>query len=207
MSRYEGSRVGVDAVIFSVAEGALQVLVHRREKAPFEGQLELPGGLLMPRESAEQALQRKIQETAPDASRAFFEQFKTFTDPDRDPRERTISIAYFALVPAVAPASGTEWRPVEALRRMAFDHLTIVKEARAYLKERATLPLLRHLLPEHFRLNEAQKLLELLTERSMDNRNFRRWALATGYIEDTGRVLSNVSHRPAALFKLRATPR
>ncbi len=202
VDKYEQSRVAVDAAIFSIQEGVLKVLLHSREKEPFLGRLELPGGLLLPDETAEGTLERKLSQVLGKVNQAFFKQFYTFTNPGRDPRERTISIAFVAVIDGATQVGTGAWYSYSEAKKLAFDHQTILQRAREYLQNNATLLLVKHLIPEHFRLNELHTIFEVLLDRPLDNRNFRRWILATGQVEQTKKLTKNVAHRPARLFRI-----
>ncbi len=202
MADYEHARVAVDAAVFTIKEKELYVLLHRREKEPFASRDELPGGLLLPSESAEETLKRKLSDFVGKVDQDCFQQFFTFTEPKRDPRTRTVSIAFVALVKEAVQTDAAVWRPYRHIDSLAFDHLLILRAAREYLRKNAGLALIQHLLPDLFRLNEVHSIFETLLDRRLDNRNFRRWVLGSGHVLKTKQVTKNVSHRPASLYKL-----
>jgi len=108
-------RVAVDLVIFTVREGALQVLLIERGIPPFQGQWALPGGFVLDRETLEEAARRELEEEK-GLRDVYLEQLYTFGDPDRDPRGRTIAVAYYALTPPAEPRASTDaaeaaWHP------------------------------------------------------------------------------------------------
>ena len=197
---YETVKVAVDAVVFTVRKERLHVLLRTREKEPFKGLLELPGGLLWPQETAEETLHRKLKETVGHTG-IFLRQFHTFTKPDRDPRGRTISIGFVALVSEEKITESTGWFALDELKKLAFDHLHIIHAAREYLKENLTPALVKHFLPALFPLNKLQEVYELLEEKKYDNRNFRKKMLSSGIVEETQQIEKEVSHRPAKLFR------
>lgn len=197
---YEIVKVAVDPVIFTINKGKLQVLLQVREKEPFKSLPELPGGLLLFRETAEETLKRKLRELV-GCENLFFTQFYTFTEPDRDPRGRTISIGFVALVNEERIKKFTGWFEVEQLKDLAFDHLRIIHAAQKYLKENLTPSMVKHFMPPLFPLNKLQEVYEILEEKKYDNRNFRKKMLGSGLVEETKKIEKEVSHRPAKLFR------
>ena len=191
--------IAVDAVLFTILDKRLRVLLHRREKPPFEGLGELPGGLLQEDETAEQAVQRKLLEMV--GANLYVEQFRTFSDPERDPRERTVSIGFLALVKPEHAIRLVGWHDAERLDDLAFDHGAIVAAARAQLKKNLTTSLIAHFLPREFALNRLQEAFEMIKQERYDNRNFRKRVLAQGIVEETGKHEEGVSHRPAAMYR------
>ena len=125
--KYDQVKVGVDPVIFTIFRNRLHVYLNKREKDPFIGLLELPGGLLVENESANDTIKRKLLEQFGDV---YFKQFHTFTNPKRDPRFRVISIGFIALVPMEQIKNKDDIHEVQNLSRLAFDHLEIIKKAR-----------------------------------------------------------------------------
>jgi 8-oxo-dGTP diphosphatase len=197
---YALARVGVDPVICTIADGRLRVLLGRREKPPFQGRHELPGGLVRASETAEEALRRKLRDVIGTAA-AYFAQFRTFTEPGRDPRARTISIGYVALVGGHGP--GRDWFDIARLPPLAFDHKAIIGEAHRWLRANLGSEVVRHFLPGRFPLNRLQEVHEAITGERYDNRNFRRKMLAMGVVIETGEREEAVSHRPAVLHRFR----
>jgi 8-oxo-dGTP diphosphatase len=202
MSTYETARIAVDPVIFTVRDKKLFVLLQEREKTPFQGFFELPGGLLTNEETAEEALKRKLTELFPEFKSHYFEQFFTFTAPDRDPRERTVSVGFITLIAAGIAHHDvkTSWHEVSSVKKMAFDHLAIVKQARELIQNRTDLSVAKHLLPKYFRLNEVQEMLEVIQDKKLDNRNFRRWALSSEALVETDKMSTGTAFRPAKLY-------
>jgi 8-oxo-dGTP diphosphatase len=200
---YEIARVAVDPVVFTLSGKDLLVLLNQREKAPYAGRHELPGGFLLAGENPESALRRKLKQLF--NRNIYFTQFKTFYAPDRDPRMRTISIGFVALVPESAVKSTDRWSKVSSLPRLAFDHNEIVKEAALFLKQNISTLIARHLLPEKFPLNQLQKAYEAIEGTRYDNRNFRKKMLYDKIVEPTDEFLSKSSNRPPRLYRFRGT--
>lgn len=194
--RYEKAKVAVDAVILTV-DSDLKIHLQNREKEPFKGRYELPGGLLLADETAEEALSRKLKEIL--GTTSYFRQFHTFTDPTRDKRERTISISYIA---PIRKTENLDWYDYQKLS-LAFDHRQIIEKAISYMRDNIGPGLVRNLLPEEFPLNRLQEIYETIEKKQYDNRNFRKFVINSGMLEDTGKKEENVSHRPARLFRFR----
>jgi 8-oxo-dGTP diphosphatase len=202
---HEKARIAVDAVIFTIHDRRLKVLLTRREKEPFKGRLELFGGLLHENETAEDTLRRKLSETLgkEDSKGLFFQQFFTFTSPSRDPRERTISIGYITLINSQRLKSMDGWHDCKSLPELAFDHNEMVEKARAFLKENMGSQIVKQFMPESFPLNSLQEAYEIIEGNKYDNRNFRKKMLYSEAVEDTKKLEKNVSHRPAKLFRFK----
>lgn len=199
--------LAVDCVLFGAADTSLEILLVRRGVAPFADAWALPGGLVQPDETLEQAVLRELrEETAVEPD--FLEQLYTFGDPGRDPRGRVVSVAHLGLVrpERYPPAGATDavearWWPVSELPPLAFDHARIVEVGRTRLQGKVRYqPIGFDLLPARFTLTQLQSLYEVVLERSLDKRNFRRKVLKTGLLVDTGDKVENVRHRPPKLY-------
>ncbi|MBN1157632.1 NUDIX hydrolase [Candidatus Woesearchaeota archaeon] len=199
---YEKARIAVDAVIFTVQDKSLKVLLHAREKEPFKDKKELPGGLIRGNETAEDTLKRKLQEIIGQQD-IFFQQFFSFTEPSRDPRERTISIGFIALVNSENIGHINEWYAFGSLPELAFDHKKIISRAKHYLKENVSSLIVKQFMPKQFPLNKLQEIYELIEEIKYDNRNFRKKMITSGIVEETPDIEKNVSHRPAKLYSFK----
>ncbi len=199
VQKYEKSRIAVDMVILSIHEGGLKVYLEDREKVPFTGKKELPGGLLRPDETAEQTLERKLKQVLGKGN-IFFTQFYTFTGPKRDPRERTVSIGFIALVNENVIKDHSCWYSADVMG-LAFDHKDIVMKAREYLKNNINSLIVSQFLPKEFPLNKLQEAYEVIEDKKYDNRNFRKKMISSGIVVESDKMEENVSHRPAKLFK------
>ncbi len=198
--------VTVDVVILTLRNADLQVLLVKRRNPPFEGRWAIPGGFVHPEESLEDAAARELfEETA--VSGVHIEQLYTFGALDRDPRGRTITVAYYALVPtplavqAGTDASDAQWWSVYALPEMAFDHAEIVQYAVKRLRYKLEYTAVGfRLLPPTFTLSELQSAYETVLGVKLDKRNFRRRILQARVIEATGEVQVGEG-RPARLYR------
>jgi 8-oxo-dGTP diphosphatase len=206
---YPRPSVTADVIIFTLRGGDLQVLLIRRKNPPCQGMWAIPGGFVHVDESLEEAALRELAEEA-GVHDVYLEQLYTFGDVDRDPRGRVITVAYFALVPALAidPQAGDEatearWWSVYDLPPLGFDHAGILTYALQRLRYKLEYTAVGfELLPEVFTLSELQEAYEVILGEGLDKRNFRRKILSADVIEETGdrRVGEG---RPAKLYRFR----
>ena len=174
-------KVTVDIVIFTIQSEELKVLLVKRGIPPFKGQLALPGGFVHDDESLDEAAMRELREET-GVSDVFLEQLYSFGEPGRDPRERIITVAYYALISADRSqlAAGTDtteatWWPVSNLPALAFDHRKILDYALERLRNKLEYTTVGfQLLPAKFSLTELQEVYEAILGKKLDKRNFRR---------------------------------
>jgi 8-oxo-dGTP diphosphatase len=203
--------VTVDLVLMTVADGALSVLIQRRAEEPFAAYSALPGGFVGVAEALDDAARRVLADKAGLASGegAWLEQLYTFGDPQRDPRMRTVSVAYFALLPhavlerAVVSRPDLRLAPVSNLGEpLAFDHAAIVAAAHGRLKGKLDYsPIAFALLPDLFTLRDLQAVHEAISGADFNKPAFRRRMLGTDWIEPTGERESDTPFRPAELYR------
>jgi 8-oxo-dGTP diphosphatase len=205
---YPHPAVTVDAVVFGVEDETLKVLLVERGFAPFAGSWAVPGGFVGPNEDLDTAARRELlEETGADVR--YLEQLYTFGAPHRDPRERVITVAYYALVdlPAHRLESGSDaadarWFPVADLPSLAFDHERIVRTAVSRLRGKLSYaPVGFDLLATKFTLTELQRLYEVILGRGLDKRNFRRKVLATDVLVELDETRAGVAHRAPRLYR------
>jgi 8-oxo-dGTP diphosphatase len=207
---YELPGVTVDLVIFTVSEGLLKALLVKRAEEPFAGSWSIPGGFLKAGESLDEAAVRVMHDKT-GVKEVYLEQLYTFGDPDRDPRARVITVTYFALIPwknlmqpASAKVADVAWFPVDSLPSLAFDHKKIMNYAIARLRAKASYSnIVYGLMPEKFRLSDLQKMYEIIINKPLDKRNFRKRMLATSLLQETGSRDIAGAHRPAMLYKFK----
>lgn len=202
----------VDVVLLTLLDARLQVALLTRYRAPHAGRLALPGGFIHPDEdrdtgaAAERMLREKTGLTSP-----YLEQLATFGGPARDPRGWSISVAYFALVPATLLAQGhadLRWHPVDALPPLPFDHADIVAQAVARVRTKSqysSLPV--HLCGERFTLPQLQAVYEAVLGERLNKVSFRRRVEELDMLEPLPGEVAGGAHRPAQLWRLKATPR
>ncbi len=200
--------VTVDGVVFGFDDADLKLLLIQRELEPFKGRWALPGGFVGPNEDLEEAARRELADET-GITRLYLEQLYSFGDPKRDPRERVISVAYYALVKladhklrAASDAVDVAWFPVAELPKLAFDHEKIVEVALRRLKAKVRYePIGFELLPEKFTLGELQRLYETVLEQAVDKRNFRKKILGTELLDPLDEYQQDVAHRAAQYYR------
>ncbi|MBK7873436.1 MAG: NUDIX hydrolase [Saprospiraceae bacterium] len=206
---YPRPALTVDCVIFGLGEGSrLKVLLIQRGHEPFRGCWALPGGFVQMEETLEEAALRELEEETGVAN-VFIEQLYTFGDPERDPRGRVVSVAYFALVnlaehpvQASSDAKNVQWFEIEQLPSLAFDHNYILQIAINRLRSKVRYqPIGFELLPEQFTLTQLQNLYEAIlgVKEPLNKRNFRTRILKMGVLKEVGKQ-EGVAHRPAKLY-------
>jgi 8-oxo-dGTP diphosphatase len=206
--------VTVDLVVLTVRDGAFKVLTVKRREAPFKGRWALPGGFVRPNENLEQAALRELAEEAGlNPGSVHLEQLATYGEPDRDPRMRTVTVAYLALAPDLpAPEPGgdalaAEWRTVDHRGQLktalAFDHDTIlhdgVERARAKLEY---TPLAASFCAPVFTVADLRRVYEIVWGTSLDPRNFHRKVTGTPHFLVPVRRTRTEVGRPAELYRV-----
>jgi 8-oxo-dGTP diphosphatase len=208
---YPRAALTVDCVVFGFDNAELKILLIQRGLVPFKGKWALPGGFVRVKEAVDEAARRELLEET-GLSNVFLEQLYTFGAVDRDPRERVVSVAYYALVklaehPATgaSDASAAAWFPVARLPELAFDHIDIVKMALSRLRSKVRYePIGFELLPEKFTLSQLQQLYEAVLQTNLDKRNFRKKILSMGLLIPLREQARTGAHRPAQLFRFDA---
>lgn len=175
--QYPHPSVTTDCVIFGFDANRLNVLLVQRGIEPFKGKWAFPGGFLKMDESAEQGARRELKEET-GLETAYIKQFHTFSAPERDPRERVITIAYYALVRLSEVHGGddaakAQWFPIDEVPSLAFDHDRILRVALTELRRQIHFePIGFELLPEKFTLTQLKYLYEAILDVHFDRRNF-----------------------------------
>lgn len=210
---YEPFAVTVDLAVLTLRAGALHVLLVERGLEPYAGRWALPGGFVLPRESAETAARRELAEETglADVSGLRLEQLRTYSDPDRDPRMRVVSVAFTALLPhppephGGGDAAQARWLPYDPARPLAFDHDRILADAHdrvgAQLEHSCVATAF---CPPEFTLGELQNVYETVWGVTLDRPNFRRKVLTTpGFVEPVPGAarLTGGRGKPAALYR------
>jgi len=211
---YPHPAVTTDVVIFTIRAQQLELLLIRRGSEPFKDSWALPGGFVGINEDLKDCALRELEEETGVAG-VYLEQLYTFGTPDRDPRERVISVAYYALISsdlinirAASDAKEVVWWRVDNLPPLAFDHAIIVDMAHKRLSAKldySTIAL--QFMPEKFTLSDLQHVHETVLGESVDKRNFRKRVLSLDCIRDTGESRRNGKHRPARLYSVKSPGR
>ena len=205
---YARPALTVDCVVFGLDDEDLKVLLIQRDLEPFAGRWALPGGFVRLDETLDEAARRELQEET-GLQRVFLEQLYTFGDLQRDPRERVVTVAYYALVRlsdhqvrAATDARNAAWFGIEDLPELAFDHATVLDLALKRLQAKVRYqPIGFELLPPKFSLTHLQRMYEIILERSLDKRNFRKKVLSLDILQDLDEVEQDVAHRAARLYR------
>jgi len=202
--------IAADTALFTIRDGMLVVRAIRVMRPPhFPDNAGLPGGLIAPKETAEEAARRHVTaKTSIATSGVYFEQLYTFSDIKRDPRGRVVAVAYLALVPweklsDAEREDGDEsyWLPVSRARALAYDHDEILKTALVRLKSRLRYTtLIGKLMPSEFTLTELERTYESILGKDLDKRNFRKKILKLKVLKELSRKRSGGRSRPARLY-------
>jgi len=201
-------KLSVDAVVFGYEEGNISVLLIKRKYDPFKGKWAIPGGFVENSESLEDAVERELfEETGIKIN--YLEQLYTFGKPNRDPRGRVVTIAFFGLVRpntfkifASTDAEQVQWFNISELPKLSFDHKEILKTAIERLQGKITYePIGFELLDKKFPFSDLEKLYTTLLGRAIDRRNFRKKIIGLNVLDELDEKVSKGSGRPANLFQ------
>lgn len=197
----------VDCIIFGFSGGDLNLLLLKRKFDPGKGEWSLMGGFVQEGEHMDDAAKRVLAELT-GLTNVFMEQVGSFGQVGRDPGERVISTAYYALINIneydrnLVEAHNAYWVKIGELPTLLFDHQQMVDKARLVMKVQAAMqPISFNLLPEHFTLTQMQTLYEAINGGPIDKRNFRKRVAEMDYIEKTELIDKVTSRRGAALYK------
>ncbi len=207
--RYPHPAVTTDIVIFTIRQDELKVLLIKRALAPHRNEWALPGGFIKLEESLDEGARRELEEET-GVSGVYLEQLYTFGQPDRDPRERVITVAYYALVPsdkfevrAGSDAEGVSWFGMKEIPNLAFDHQEILDMAHERLTAKLEYSTIAfQFMPINFTLSELQHVYEVILRGPIDKRNFRKRILGLELINETGKERKTGAHRPAKLYRV-----
>ena len=194
-----------DCVIFGFDGMRLQVLLVERGLEPCKGKWAFPGGFVKIDESCEDGALRELEEET-GLTGAYIEQFHTFSAPDRDPRERVITVAFYALVriqdvKAGDDAAKAEWFALDDVPQLAFDHEKILRMALKRLRERIHFePIGFELLPEKFTIRQLQNLYEAILDVRFDRSNFTKKMLHFNILTQLEETVWPTPKREAKLY-------
>ena len=201
----------VDCIIFGFNGRELSLLLLKRKFDPGKGEWSLMGGFVQENEHLDDAAKRVLAELT-GLTNVFMQQVGTFGQVDRDPGERVISTAYYALINIneydrqLVEEHNAYWVNINEVPTLLFDHEEMVDRARQIMRVQAAMqPISFHLLPEHFTLTQLQTLYEAINGEPIDKRNFRKRVAELGYVEKTKLIDKTTSRRGAALYQFNKT--
>ncbi|SEN29397.1 ADP-ribose pyrophosphatase YjhB, NUDIX family [Chitinophaga rupis] len=207
-SRQTRMLVAIDCIIFGFDGQDLKLLVIKRGFEPEKGKWSLMGGFVQPDEGFEEAAARTLK-VLTGLEGVYMEQLMAFGSPTRDMMERTISVAYFALIDIntykqqLSEEYRAEWISLKKLPKLIFDHVEMVAQAQARLRYKAAIhPILFELLPQKFTIPQLQILYEAVYDTVFDKRNFSRKVLSTGLLVKQKDKERASSKRGAFYYKL-----
>jgi 8-oxo-dGTP diphosphatase len=198
----------VDCVVFGLDDEDLKVLLIQRDIEPFVGKWALPGGFVRLEETLEEAARRELQEET-GLEKVFLEQLFTFGGIKRDPRERVVTVTYYALVKltdhrvhAATDARSAAWFALGDTPKLAFDHDRILNVAHERLRGKVRYqPIGFELLPPKFTLRQLQHMYEVILDRELDKRNFRKKVQKMDLLIELDEIETDVAHRAARLYR------
>jgi len=202
--------VTVDIVLFTVEHETLKVLLVQRKFEPWKNLMVIPGGFVRLNEDLEKAAKRELfEETG--VNNIYMEQLYTFGNSQRDPRGRVITVTYYSLIDstkiklkASTDAKNAKWFPISKVSKLGFDHNLILDYAIKRLRNKLNYTTIAfQLLPQLFTLTELQKLYEIILDRKLDKRNFRKKLLSLDILDETRESKMEGAHRPAKLYKFK----
>lgn len=208
---YVAPTLTVDAVIFQISNGALEVLLLKRSNEPFKGAWALPGGYNAAGETTHNALHRIVEQKTgidTEADLAYIEQLYTFDTIDRDPRGHAVSVTYMGCgrdITLREAGSHTAFMAVNSLPELAYDHANIIRYAHERLQSKLTYTnAVSAFLAEKFTLTQLQSAYEIIFGKEFDKRNFRKKFLSLDLIEETDELWRDGAHRPAKLYRFKS---
>lgn len=199
--------LAVDCIIFGFDDGVLSLLLLKRNFEPAKGEWSLMGGFVNEHESVDEAAGRVLTELT-GLENVYMDQIGAFGDIDRDPGERVISIAYYALIDInkhdneLVRAHNAYWVPMDQVPELIFDHNKMVRKALSVMRHKSSdQPIGMKLLPKEFTLSKLQRLYEAILGEPLDKRNFRKRIAEMDYIEKTDKIDKTESRKGAALYR------
>ena len=206
-SEFQKVLLSVDCIIFGFDNNKLKILIGKRNMDPGRGEWSLYGGFVRSDESLDQAANRTLRELT-GLRNIFMRQVGAFGNLDRDPGERVVSVAYYALINVKDYSErqrkqhGVEWVNIEDIPQMYSDHNKMIVKARKLMKQKMkTDPVGFELLPDLFTLTQLQRLYEAVNGEELDKRNFRKRIKEMDFIEKTELIDKKTSRRGASLYR------
>ena len=199
--------VSVDCIIFGFDEGKLRILIGKRQMDPGRGEWSLYGGFVRSDESLDDAANRVLYDLT-GLRNLYMRQVGAFGSVDRDPGERVISIAYYALINVndyedrLRKEHGVEWVNIDDIPQLYSDHNEMVRKALKLMRQKIkSEPIGFRLLPSLFTLTQLQRLYEAIHGEELDKRNFRKRIKEMDFIEKTELIDKKGSKRGASLYR------
>ena len=200
--------LSIDCVVFGFENNNLEVLLIKRKRNPEKGNWTLPGGFILKTETLDEAAVRILEETS-NVKNIYLEQVHTFSEIERFPSRRVVTVAYFALVNPekhyLKPGTDTtdvKWHKINNEINFPFDHQNIFDKALHQLRQRVRYkPIGFELLPKKFSLTQLQNLYECILGENLDKRNFRKKILGLNMLIPLNDFQQGVAHRAARLYK------
>ena len=202
--------VTADAVVFTILNKELKILLIKRKKDPFKGKFALPGGFVELNENLEGAAKRELEEET-GVKDIFLKKLHAFGDVKRDPRGRVITIPFLALIDgekvklhASSDAEFAKWHSAYSLPQLGFDHKKIIDDALKHLRsEIENTNIAFQIMPEKFTLSELQRAYEIILDKKLDKRNFRKKLKELNILEQLFETKMEGAHRPAKLYSFK----
>lgn len=211
---YPHPAVTTDVVVFAIRNDRLEFLLIKRASEPYQGHWALPGGFVDIDEDLNACALRELEEET-GITGVYLEQLCSVGTPRRDPRERVISVVYFAVLAedklearAASDAAAVAWFSVRDYPRLAFDHNMIVQKAHHRLAAKLSYSTIAlQFMPRRFTLSQLQRVYELILGEELDKRNFRKRVLSMDCLKEDGGLLNGGKHRPAKLYQAKQPDR
>jgi 8-oxo-dGTP diphosphatase len=210
-ARYKNQGIHGIAAIFTVEDSQIKVLLIKRKKEPYIGKWILTGGAIYNDETVDDGVKRELKEKV-GITDIYLERFGVFSYPYRSPQMRMVAISYVALInkekveiyKETAHTSDADWFNIKNIPQLGYDHKEILDAAIQHLKkiiQRSSI--VKTLLPERFTIPELQRIYEILLEKDIDRRNFRKKLLGLGLVEETVGPEAKKVGKPAKYYKFR----
>jgi len=202
--------ITADAAVFTILNKELKILLIKRKKEPFKGKFALPGGFVELDENLEDAVKRELEEET-GVKDIFLKKLHAFGDVGRDPRGRVVTIPFLALIDgdkvklhASSDAEFAKWHSVYSLPNLGFDHKKIISDALMHLRaEIENTNIAFQIMPEKFTLTELQQAYEIILDKKLDKRNFRKKLRELNLLEELFETKMEGAHRPAKLYSFK----
>lgn len=207
---FAAAAVAVDVALFCIKNQKLHVLLLELDRPEFPGKWALPGGLVTPHEKLDEAVMRHLKDRGGEGE-SYIEQLGSYGDPDRDPTGWVVSVAYLAITTAdtFVPKTSSRyksvaWVSVDNLPSLAYDHTKILADAVLRLKSKINYSnIVFALLPHEFTFTDLQDAYEIILEKRIDKRNFRKKMLSLDLLEEADKIKVSGAHRPAQLYRFK----